>query len=264
MKKRLVVANWKMNFNIAQASVFMHRLEKLVAAKANTEVIICPSFIALQPLHKDINHKKFKLGAQNMHYADHGTFTGEVSGQMLNGLAEYVIVGHSERRYQFNEHDITIARKLAAAVRHGITPILCVGDKLGDRQEGMAKTAVNDQLTTDLGLLTAAEIGRIVIAYEPVWAISGGDGQGTNASPQDAELMIKLILESIAELYGKTVASKIKLLYGGSVNTHNSKSLLKIEDLDGFLVGGESLNYQHFAQVIKDTQEFLIGQPKNK
>lgn len=254
MKKRLVVANWKMNFNVAQASVFMHRLDKRVKAKSNTEVVICPPFIALQPLYKDIDHKKFKLGAQNMHHADHGTFTGEVSGQMLSGLAEYVIIGHSERRYLFNEHDITIARKLAAAVRHGLTPILCVGDKLGDRQEGLAKTAVNDQLTTDLGLLTANEISGIVVAYEPVWAISGGDGHGLTAKPEDAAVMIKIIRASIAELYGKTAASNLRVLYGGSVNPQNTKSLLKVEELNGFLVGGESLNYEHFSRIIQDTQ----------
>jgi triosephosphate isomerase (TIM) len=255
MAKKLVIANWKMNFNISQASVFMHRLSNHVKKTSGTEIVICPSSVALQPLYKDIDHNKFKLGAQNMHYADHGTFTGEVSGQMLDGLASYVIVGHSERRYQFNENDIAIAKKVAAAVRHGIVPVLCVGDRMVDRQDGMAKTVVNDQITSNLGLVTANEIKSIVIAYEPVWAISGGDGNGETAKPAEIKSMVELIRNSISDLYGKTAGKSVRVLYGGSVNPQNAKSFVDLEGIDGFLVGGASLNYAQFADIIKIVQK---------
>jgi triosephosphate isomerase len=255
MPKRLVVANWKMNFNVSQASVFMHRLDKKVTFKKDVEVVICPSFVALQPLYKDINQDKFQLGAQNMHHADHGTFTGEISGQMLTGLAKYVIIGHSERRYQFNESDVTVARKVSAAVRHRLIPILCVGDKIADRQEGLARAVVNDQLSAGLAFLTANEVMNIVIAYEPVWAISSGDGHGHTAKPEDAAVMAASIRQTIKDLYGKTAASKVKVLYGGSVTPENTGVFLGVKGVDGFLVGGASLNYEQFAQIIKTTQK---------
>lgn len=230
------------------------RLDKSISASTKVEVVLAPPFIALERLKHKLSGLKFGLAAQNIHYVDEGKFTGEISATMIRDLAEYVIVGHSERRHIFHETDPIVARKVAAAVRNGITPILCVGEELPQRLENQALRVLHDQLTTDLMLLTAADVGDIVVAYEPPWSISSGDGHGAIAKPDQIEQALKFIRKTVKQLYGKTAAEKMRLLYGGSINPDFSKDYLRIKELDGFLVGGVSLKEQEFARIVKDAQ----------
>src|SRR6266568_24631 len=171
--KRLIVGNWKMNLGPHEAGVLIKRIEQNLEPHTGVEVVVCPPFIDLVPVAKELDRKKLKLGAQNLHYLDEGPYTGEIGAAMLKGLVDYVIVGHSERR-AMGETDKVIAQKLAAAIRNDITPVLCVGESLQDREHRLTTKVVVDQLTADLGQLTAEDVAKIVIAYEPVWAIGAG------------------------------------------------------------------------------------------
>jgi triosephosphate isomerase len=246
----LIVGNWKMNLNPHDASVLVHRLDQKIEAKEGTEVVLCAPFIDLYPLSKEINHKKFKLGAQNLHYADHGAFTGEISGAMLKGLVKYVLVGHSERR-AVGENDTLIAKKLAAAIRNDLTPVLCVGETLEEREHNLTKKVVVDQLTTNLSQLTAEDISKIVIAYEPVWAI----GAGTPATPAQIAPQIRAIRSTVEELYGEESAG-VRVIYGASVGKEFVKTILDIEGVEGLLPGGASLNYEEFSGIVAAAQAF--------
>ena len=249
---RLIVGNWKMNLNPGEASLLVRRLEDKITPKDNTEVVICPPFIDLYPIAKDLDHNKLKLGSQNIHYLDEGPFTGEISPAMLKGLANYAIIGHSERR-AMGEDDRLIAKKMAAAVRNDITPILCLGETLAEREHGLQEKVVVDQLTAALGQLTAADVARIVVAYEPVWAINHGDGKSAPATPDQIRFAYTAIRTTLEELYGEGVGG-LRLLYGGSVNADHCGAYLKMEYVDGLLVGGASLNYEDFAKIITVAQ----------
>ena len=252
--KRLIAANWKMNFTPGEASVLVKRLDSKVTPLPNTEVVLCVPTVDLYPLSKEIDHKKFALGAQNVHYQDSGPFTGETSTAMVKGLARYVIVGHSERR-AMGETDKTIAKKLAAVVRNGLTPILCVGENLHDRQHHLAEKVVVDQLTADLAMLTAEEVAGIVIAYEPVWAINHHDGAPSHfATPDDIRFAYPAIRTTLEELYGEGGLDGVRLLYGGSADDENCLAYLKMEYVDGLLPGTASLNYEIFSKMIKIAQ----------
>jgi triosephosphate isomerase len=250
----LIVGNWKMNLGPHEASVLVKRLDEKIEAKPGTEVVLCAPFIDLFPLAREINHKKFKLGAQNLHYLDHGPVTGEISGAMLKGLVQYVLVGHSERR-AMGETDEVIAKKLAAAVRNDLTPVLCVGETLNEREHNLAKKVVVDQLTTDLSQLTAPDIAKIVIAYEPVWAI----GAGTPATPDQIAPQIRTIRNTVEELYGEE-ASAVRIIYGASVAGEFVRTILGIEGVEGLLPGGASLNYEEFSTIVRSAQEFSAAQ----
>lgn len=253
--KRLIVANWKMNMDPGQASLYINRLEKKLEPTDNTEVVICPPFIDLHPLSKEINRKKLRLGAQNLHHLDEGPYTGEISGAMLHGLAEYVIVGHSERRAA-GETDRLIAQKLAAAVRNGLTPILCIGENLNEREHGLAEKVVVDQLTANLRELTADDLRNLVIAYEPVWAINHHDGKApAPATPDNIKFAYKAIRTTLEELYGEAGTSGLRLLYGGSTDPDHCKAYLDMQYVDGLLVGTASLNYESFAKMVKASQQ---------
>jgi triosephosphate isomerase (TIM) len=247
---KLIAGNWKMNLNPTEGSMLLHRLGEKVKPSEDVEVVLCPPFIDLVSLAKDLDHQKFKLGAQNMHYLDEGAYTGEISPMMLKGLVSYVILGHSERRIHFGEDDKLIAKKMAAAVRHGITAILCVGETLLEREHGLSTKTVIDQLEASLNLLTASDISNLVIAYEPVWAI----GTGRYAKPDEIMPVIKAIRGTIEELYGEEGCAGLRVLYGGSVMAENAAAYLKIDGVDGMLVGGASLNYEEFAGIIKAAQ----------
>ncbi|MDF2460837.1 MAG: tpiA [Candidatus Saccharibacteria bacterium] len=245
----LIVGNWKMNLNPHDASVLVHRLNEKIEAKEGTEIVLCAPFIDLYPLSKEINHKKFKLGAQNLHPNDHGAFTGEISGAMLKGLVQYSLVGHSERR-AMGETDVFIAKKVAAALRNDITPVLCVGELLDDRHHNLTKKVIVDQLTTNLSQLTAEDISKIVIAYEPVWAI----GAGTPATPEQIAPQIRTIRSTVEELYGEEAAN-VRVIYGASVAGEFVKTIMNIEGVEGLLPGGASLNYEEFAKIVSAVQE---------
>ncbi len=248
-RKLLLVANWKMNLNVAQASLYVHRLQERTRPHRNLEIVLAPSMLALQPISTQIDRRKIRLAAQNAYYKDEGAFTGEVSFTMLQELVHYVIIGHSERRIYFNEDLPMIREKVAAAVRNGISPILCVGESGQERKEGQTRRVLHDQVTTALSNLTSDEISRVVIAYEPIWAISTFGGQ--LAKPDEAATAIAFIRHQVRELYGVKVAERLRVLYGGSVNSSIVGGYLAAEGCDGALVGGASLNPYGFADIIE-------------
>jgi triosephosphate isomerase len=248
MNRSMIVANWKMHLNTQQASIYMHRLNKLVPTHRSIEVVIAPSLVTLQPLSLEIDHRKFKLASQNAYYADEGPYTGEVSFTMLKDLVDYAIVGHSIRRISFNETLEVVRDKVAASVRNGITPILCIGESKPERVSGKTKQVIHDQLTTAISNLTGEEVRTLVIAYEPVWAISTFEGEV--AKPDEIQKELDYIRYQISELFGVEIAKKVRLLYGGSVDKHNVASYLALDGCDGALVGGASLNYSEFAEII--------------
>jgi triosephosphate isomerase len=245
--RRVIVGNWKMNLNIRQSEVLVSRLKANIT-KPTASVVLCPTFISISSVSnivKSYSESIYAVGAQNSYEKDDGPFTGEVSAELLKGLAEYCIVGHSERRIVFGERDELIAKKVAACIRNGITPILCVGENIHQRQEGLAKRTIMDQLEEDLSEIIPSEVKNIIIAYEPVWAI----GTGENASSHDVEDIFLEIQKYLLNKYGEAIAPKVRLLYGGSVNSDNAKTYLAITACDGLLVGGASLNYKEFADI---------------
>lgn len=248
MRKILIAGNWKMNLGIHEASLLVERLESSIKTERGVEVVLAPTLLCLQPISQQINHRKFKLAAQNAYFMDEGAYTGEVSFAMLRGLADYVIVGHSERRIYFHEDDELIRDKVAAAVRNGITPILCIGENLKEREGGETRAVVYSQLSTAISNLTAEEIEKMVIAYEPVWAISTFGG--IHAKPDDIEKVLVFIRSQIEELYGKASAEAVMVIYGGSVDQHNVRSYLELPGCDGALPGGASLVDHKFAAIV--------------
>ncbi len=252
-RKKLIIANWKMNLNTNQASLLLHRLHERIRIHRDIEIVLAPSMLVLQPLSMQVDRRKFRLAAQNAHHKDAGAFTGEVSFTMLQDLVHYVIVGHSERRIHFNESLETIAQKVAAAVRNGITPVLCVGETHDERHNGETKQVLHDQITTALAHLTAEDVQNIVIAYEPVWAISTFGGE--LAKPDDVKVQLDYIRHQVKELYGKNAADNLRVLYGGSVDDHIVGGYVDIEGCDGVLVGGASLNYHKFSGIVEATYQ---------
>lgn len=244
-RKKIIAGNWKMNFNIQEASIFLHNLEKEVAVHRDVEVVLAPTMLALQPLSLQVNRRQFKLAAQNFHFQDYGAFTGEVSATQLRGLVEYGIVGHSERRHIFRETDKMIRSKVQAAIRNRIRPILCIGETAQQKSEGETTDVIHDQLVGGLANVTSDELKDIVIAYEPVWAI----GTGNNALPSDVKRAIKAIRSQIRHLYGAAAAEEIQVLYGGSVKPDSATAYLQVEGVDGLLVGGASLSVHDFAAI---------------
>lgn len=236
-----------MHLNVSQASLFLHRLQDRIRIHRNLEVVLAPSLLALQPLSVQIDRRKFRLAAQNAHHRDEGAFTGEVSFTMLQDLVHYVIVGHSERRLYFNEDLPMIRDKVKAAIRNEISPILCVGETSHERKEGHTWQVLHDQVTTALQNLTAREVADVVIAYEPVWAISTFGGE--YAKPDQVGEVVAYIRKQVAHLYGDRVAKRMRVLYGGSVDDNTVGGYLRIDGCDGALVGGASLNPYKFAGI---------------
>jgi triosephosphate isomerase len=248
MKNTMIVGNWKMHLDVSAASLLVRRIHKAIKPHRDIEIVLAPSLLALQPMSQEVDRRVFRLAAQNAYHQDEGAFTGEVSFTMLRDLAHYVIVGHSERRIYFNETLDIVCKKVQAAIRNGITPILCVGETKQERAAGESSRVIHDQVTTAIANLTSEDIEKVVIAYEPVWAISTFDGE--LAKPDDIQKMLIQIRSTIAELYGQAAAETVRLLYGGSVNDHTAGGYLALPDCNGALVGGASLNYQQFAGIV--------------
>ncbi len=248
MNKTLIVGNWKMHLDVQAASLLVHRLDKHIKPHREIEVVLAPSMLALQPVSLEIDRRKFRLASQDAYYKDEGAFTGEVSFTMLRELVHYSIIGHSERRIYFNESLDLIRDKVQAAVRNEIAPILCVGETKQERAAGETKRVIHDQLTTALSNLTADEVDNVVIAYEPVWAISTFEGEV--AKPDEIKRVISLIRNNVAELYGDQASNNIRVLYGGSVSPDTASAYLSIDGCDGALVGGASLNYKQFSAIV--------------
>jgi triosephosphate isomerase len=244
----MIAANWKMHLNTSQASLLLHRLQERVRISRDIEVVLAPNTLVLQPLSMQLDRRKFRLAAQNAFYKDEGAYTGEVSFTQLRDLVHYVIIGHSERRIYFNEGLPLIRQKVAACVRNEITPILCVGENKQERKEGLTKRVLHDQVTTALADLTAKEVQNMVIAYEPVWAISTFGGE--LAKPDQVKAEMDYIRDQVRQLYGPKAARLVRVLYGGSVDDQIAGGYLAIEGCDGVLVGGASLNYSQFAGIV--------------
>ncbi len=249
MRRPLIAGNWKMYKDHREATDLVNNLWPLVKDNRDVEVVVCPSFTSLYPVSELIRDKGYgiALGAQDVFYENEGAYTGEVSPGMLKALdVSYVILGHSERRQIFGEDDDLVSRKLRAALEWGFNAILCVGETLKEREDGKTLAKILGQVKRDLQGVSAENLERTVIAYEPIWAI----GTGRNASPQDAEEAIASIREEIANLYGKGNSERIRILYGGSVKPDNIRSLMEMPDIDGALVGGASLDARDFAAIV--------------
>lgn len=251
MRKILIVGNWKMHLNASQASLLLHRLHERIKIYRNVEVVLAPSMLVLQPMSVQIDRRKFRLAAQNAYPNDEGAFTGEVSFNMLRELVHYAIIGHSERRHIFGESLPLIRDKVAACVRNEITPILCVGETKSEKLAGETRRVIHDQLSTAIHNLTAREVQNMVIAYEPVWAISNGMNYAKHeiAKPDEVEKAVAVIRKTVADLYGKKAAEKVRVLYGGSSTSENARAYLSVPGIDGLLPGGASLNYHEFSKM---------------
>jgi triosephosphate isomerase len=251
-----IVGNWKLHQGPETATRLVENIQKQLKPHTHVTAVVCPPFVSLESVSQVLEKDLLRLGAQNIFDKDEGAYTGEVSGPMLAEVgAEYVIVGHSERRRYAQETDKQIAAKLAAAVRSGLKPILCVGESLHDRQDGHSARVVVDQLQAALSQLTAEDLAQLLIAYEPVWAISGGDGHGQAATPEMVTPLAKAIRRTLEEMFGEPASSQVELLYGGSSNADNAGAFLELELIDGLLPGGDSLNFEHFAKMVAVAQE---------
>lgn len=246
MRRKVIAGNWKMNKNPEEARKFMEEFVPLVENTEN-EVIICAPYIDLKCLAKHYKGTNVKIGAQNMHWEEAGAYTGEVSGSMLKAIGvEYVIIGHSERRQYFAETDETVNKKIKAAFKNELKPIVCVGESLEQREEGKTKEIITEQTRLALDGLTPEQVENTIIAYEPIWAI----GTGKTATSEDANNSIKEIRDEICKIYGQNVAKRVIIQYGGSVKAGNAKELFSTSDIDGALVGGASLKPEDFAGIV--------------
>jgi triosephosphate isomerase len=251
-RQPMMAGNWKMHHNHLEAIQVVQKLSYRLDPKdyVACEVVVCPAFTALRSVQTvlEADDIPMKLGAQNCHWEDQGAYTGEVSPTMLAKLnVSYVIVGHSERRQYFGETDETVNRKLKAVHKHGMTPIVCVGESLEEREAGQTDTRVDGQIRGAFANVKAADAAGCVIAYEPIWAI----GTGKNATPEDANATIAVIRATVRDLYGDATASGMRILYGGSVKAGNIAALMAMPEIDGGLVGGASLEPDEFARVIQ-------------
>ena len=245
MRKPLIVANWKMNTTPSEAVGLVKQMLPALDAVSGVETLICPPFISLVAISELLRQSRVMLGAQNAYYEDKGAFTGEVSPLMLSGLCRYVILGHSERRSLFGESSQVVNKKVKAAIKSGLKPILCIGESLTDSDGGRTEAVVTAQLKESLdGVLEAA---GLVIAYEPVWAI----GTGRAASGTQANSTIKMIRDVLATLIGWQTADVTRILYGGSVNAANIAEFIEQPEIDGALVGGASLKAAEFVGIVK-------------
>lgn len=256
---KIVIANWKMNLTVPESTVLLEKYKKDINPK-DTEVVICPSFMDIYSAEKVLQGSNIKVGAQDVYHEDSGAYTGEVSADQLRGFAEYCIVGHSERRNKFGETDKIVSRKAAACIRHEITPIICVGENLHEKMDGLTKLVVTGQTEASLSEMTAEEVAESVIAYEPVWSI----GTGHICDPKKANEVAINIRNLVKVLFGAKTAEKVKIVYGGSVDDKNAKGYMNESDLDGFLIGGASLDYKKFSKIIKIVDEGIIKTTKNK
>ena len=250
MRKKIIAGNWKMNMLPNEAIQFIEELAPLVKNTEN-EVILCVPYIDLFYALLTAQNTNIKIGAQNMHFAENGAYTGEVSGKMLKSInVEYVIIGHSERRQYFNETDETVNKKVKAAFENGLKPIVCVGETLEQRESGKVEEIITNQTKLALDGLNNEQVENTIIAYEPIWAI----GTGKTATKEDANDAVKAIRKKIAEIYGQNVADGVIIQYGGSVKSSNAKELFSMSDIDGALVGGASLKVDEFQKIIKFEQ----------
>lgn len=249
MSRRPIVAgNWKLHKTQAEAIALAQGVLKGVGRLRSVDVVLCPPFTALAGVAKVLKKRRIGLGGQNCHWAEQGAFTGEVSVGMLQEIgATYCIIGHSERRQYFGETDETVARKVQAVLAKGLTPIICIGETLQERDGGQVFDVISRQLEVGLKPVAPLDAPRLVIAYEPVWAI----GTGRNATPAQAQEAHAFIRQRLAAQFSPAVAKGLRIQYGGSVKPDNSAELIAQRDVDGFLVGGASLDAANFAAIVR-------------
>ena len=245
MRKKIVAGNWKMNMTPAKAVELVNSLKDKINT-TDVDVVICPPFVCLPAVLDAVKGTNIAVGAQNMHFEEKGAFTGEIAPDMLVELGvKYVIIGHSERRQYFAETDETVNKKVLKAIEHGLVPVICVGESLAEREQGVTIDLVRLQTKIALKDVKAEDAKKVVIAYEPIWAI----GTGKTATSAQAEEVCKAIREVVGEVYGKEVADEVRVQYGGSVNGGNANELFNMGNIDGGLVGGASLK-EEFSSIV--------------
>ena len=247
MRKKIVAGNWKMHKNAAQTSELLSELIAKVPANTTAQIIVAPTFVNLAAAVNQLKGSNIAVAAQNVHQTESGAFTGEISADMLTGVGvNTVILGHSERRAIFHETDALIADKVNTALKHDMTVIFCFGEELKDRQSNQHFNVVENQLRDGLFQIDAKSWDKVVLAYEPVWAI----GTGETASPEQAQEMHEFIRETVLKAFGKEIAENVTILYGGSVKPENAKEIFGKPDVDGGLIGGAALKADDFVAIV--------------
>jgi triosephosphate isomerase len=249
MRTPLIAGNWKMNTTLKEAIYLVRELRQTINHISMIEKLVCPPFISLAAVRDELDGSAIKIGAQNMYSEDKGAFTGEISPVMLKDLCEYVIIGHSERRQFFAENGPILSKKVMAAIKHNLKPILCIGENWQQYEAGQTRAVITDQFNTSLAGVD--QTGLLTIAYEPVWAI----GTGKAATGRQAEETIAFIRSLISAKYSARAASEMRILYGGSVTPGNIAEFVAEPDIDGALVGGSSLKVQDFTAIVRTTFE---------
>lgn len=247
MNKTYIVGNWKMHFTVGESSLFLNRLEEKLHPSRSLEVIVAPSTIALQPLSLQVNRRKLKLCCQNISANDYGAYTGETSVSQVRAMVDYVIIGHSERRILYGETDRDVRAKVSSALRAGLTPIICIGETAQSRREGETFDVIRDEISSALADVPLDSLEKVILAYEPVWAISSTKNSQL-ASPEKVSEVIDFIHSYLSETYGDV---SIPILYGGSVNSSNAAAYLSIPGVNGLLVGNSSLIVSEFNVIIE-------------
>ena len=247
MRIPMIAGNWKMNTTVSEAAELVRAMQDELDKIANVDKVICPPFVSLAAVRELIKGSSIKLGAQNLFFAEKGAYTGEISPLMVADLCEFVIIGHSERRQYFNETGEIVNKKIVAALKVGLKPILCIGERLEENEAGRTEEVVTEQLGSSLTGIDY--INGLIIAYEPVWAI----GTGRAATGEQANETVSLIRRNIARLYSDEIAQDIRILYGGSVTAANTTEFMKQPEIDGALVGGASLKATEFLSIVTQT-----------
>ena len=248
MRKPFVAGNWKMNKNVEQASALLQQLLPGLQQVPEVERVVCPPFTSLMILSAQLSGTGVGIGAQNMHWAESGAYTGEVSPQMVREFCDYVIIGHSERRAYFNETDEAVNRKLKSALSLGLIPIVCIGETLAEYESGITGEVITRQVLEGFKEIEPALASLIVVAYEPVWAI----GTGKAATAEGANAVLKdYIRPALAQLFGSGLTQNLRILYGGSVTAANAAEFFRMPEIDGALVGGASLKVEEFVKIVE-------------
>jgi len=254
MRTPFIAGNWKMHKTVSEATALAEALREALADVSTMELAVCPPATALDAVRRVLAGSNIGVGAQNMHWEEKGAFTGEIAPPMVAELAQYVILGHSERRQYFGETDETVNRKIKAALAHGLTPIVCVGENLAQNQAGETVPFVRSQIEGAFAGLSAEEARHLVLAYEPIWAI----GTGLTATPEAADRIIReAIRDVLAALYDRETAEAIRVQYGGSVKPHNIAAFIVMPEIDGALVGGASLKADSFSAIVHNAIQAL-------
>ncbi len=248
MRKPLIAGNWKMNSTIAAGRALVLELKGKVSENADVEIVVAPPFTALTAVSESIQGSTIQLASQNVHWEESGAYTGEISPLMLKDVGcRYAIIGHSERRQYFHETDETVNHKIKATLKHGLIPIVCIGESLEEREDGKTLSVIESQVGEGLKGLTPGDIEQMVIAYEPIWAI----GTGKTATSEQAQEVHDHIRKLLHQTFGEQAAQKVRILYGGSVKPGNIDDLMAQPDIDGALVGGASLKADSFSRIVQ-------------